>query len=84
MNDISYTVVGVLEPKGGSLGGNQDNFAVVPITTGLNRFGRWTRSLNILVQSRDRRYSWQAGFGHLNACPGRLVLEAVDVLDKSP
>ena len=53
INGINYTVVGVLEPKGGSLRGNQDNFAVVPVTTGLNRFGRWTRSLNLLVQARD-------------------------------
>jgi putative ABC transport system permease protein len=44
----------VLEPKGTSLGGNQDNFVVVPVTTGLNRFGRWNRSLNILVQARDQ------------------------------
>jgi putative ABC transport system permease protein len=54
INGINYTVVGVLEPKGGSLGGNQDNFAIVPVTTGLNRFGRWNRSLNLLVQARDR------------------------------
>jgi len=54
INGINYTVVGVLEPKGGSLGGNQDNFAVVPVTTGLNRFGRWNRSLNLLVQARDQ------------------------------
>jgi putative ABC transport system permease protein len=52
VNGINYTVVGILEPKGGSLGGNQDNFAVVPLTTGLNRFGRWNRSLNLLVQAR--------------------------------
>jgi len=54
INGINYTVVGVLEPKGGSLGGNQDNFAVVPVTTGLNRFGRWNRSLNLLVQASDQ------------------------------
>jgi putative ABC transport system permease protein len=53
IDGINYTVVGVLEPKGGSLGGNQDNFAVVPITTGLNRYGRWARSVNVLVQARD-------------------------------
>ena len=55
INGINYTVVGVLEPKGGSFGGNQDNFAIVPVTTGLNRFGRWNRSLNILVQARDQK-----------------------------
>jgi putative ABC transport system permease protein len=54
INGINYTVVGILEPKGGSLGGNQDNFAIVPVTTGMNRFGRWNRSLNLLVQARDR------------------------------
>jgi len=54
VNGINYTVVGVLAPKGGSLGGNQDNFAIVPVTTAMNRFGRWNRSLNILVQARDQ------------------------------
>ncbi len=54
INGINYTVVGVLAPKGGSLGGDQDNFAVVPVTTGMNRFGRWNRSLNILVSARNQ------------------------------
>ena len=36
------------------MGGNQDNFAVVPLTTMLNRYGRSNRSLSILVQARDR------------------------------
>ena len=54
INGINYTVVGVLAAKGASLQGNQDNFAIVPVTTGMNRFGRWSRSLSILVQARDR------------------------------
>src|SRR5215469_8406035 len=54
INGINYAVVGVLQPKGGQLNGDQDNFAVVPITTGMNRFGRWRRSLSILVQARDQ------------------------------
>jgi putative ABC transport system permease protein len=53
LNGINYTVIGLLAPKGGSLGGEQDNFAVIPITTALNRTGRWWRSLTILVQARD-------------------------------
>jgi putative ABC transport system permease protein len=53
INGINYTVIGVLEPKGGAVSGDQDNFAVVPITTALNRFGRWSWSLTILVQARD-------------------------------
>ena len=54
INGINYLVIGVLEPKGGQLNGDQDNFAIVPLTTGMNRFGRWRRSLSILVQARDQ------------------------------
>jgi len=54
INGINYAVVGVLEPKGGQIKGDQDNFAVVPVTTGLNRFGRWNRSLSILIQARNQ------------------------------
>jgi putative ABC transport system permease protein len=53
INGINYNVVGVLAPKGTSLGGEQDNFAVVPLTTALNRYGWMWRSLTILVQARD-------------------------------
>jgi putative ABC transport system permease protein len=54
LNGINYSVVGVLEPRGSTLGGDQDNFAVMPLTTGLNRYGRIWRSLSILVQARDQ------------------------------
>jgi putative ABC transport system permease protein len=54
LNGINYTVIGVLEAKGASLGGNQDNFAMIPITTGLNRYGRFWRSLAILVQADNQ------------------------------
>ncbi|MBI3417058.1 MAG: ABC transporter permease [Verrucomicrobia bacterium] len=51
---VNYAVVGVLEAKNGMLGGNQDNFISIPLTTGLNRYGRDKRSLGILVQARDQ------------------------------
>ena len=50
---INYTVIGVLEPKGAMQGGDQDNFAIIPLSAGLNRYGRAWRSLTILVQARD-------------------------------
>ncbi len=53
LNGINYTVIGVIAPKGGSQAGNQDNFAVIPVTTALNRYGRWWEDLTILVQARD-------------------------------
>jgi putative ABC transport system permease protein len=54
IDGLNYTVVGVLQAKGGSLNGDQDKFAVIPLTTGLNRFGYIWRSMTILVQARDR------------------------------
>jgi putative ABC transport system permease protein len=53
INGINYAVGGVLAPKGGSLGGNQDNFAVIPLTTALHRYGLRWNGLSILVQARN-------------------------------
>ncbi len=52
---INYSVIGVLESRGKSLGGDQDTFLAIPITTGLNRFGAHYRSLSILVQAESAR-----------------------------
>jgi putative ABC transport system permease protein len=53
---LNYRVVGVLESKGATMGGDQDNFLLIPITTGLDRFGgaQW-RSLTILVQAQKNQ-----------------------------
>ena len=51
INGINYAIVGVLAPKGGSVGGNQDNFAVIPLTTALHRYGLRWRGLSIMVQA---------------------------------
>lgn len=53
IDGINYTVVGVLEPKGAMQGGDQDSFAVIPITTGFNRYGRSWRSITLYVQALD-------------------------------
>lgn len=50
---VNYVVVGVLASKGGMVGGDQDRFLAVPLTTGMNRFSR-ERSLEILVQARNQ------------------------------
>jgi putative ABC transport system permease protein len=54
IDGISYHVIGVLAPKGATMSANEDNFVVIPITTGLNRFGNWWRSMTILVQAQDK------------------------------
>jgi putative ABC transport system permease protein len=48
-----YQIVGMFEKKGSLLGGNQDNFAVIPITAFFQKYGKDTRSLNIMVQARN-------------------------------
>jgi putative ABC transport system permease protein len=54
LDGIKYTVVGVLEAKGTIQGGRQDDFAIIPISTGINRYEdkRWL-NLSILVQARS-------------------------------
>lgn len=47
----SVMVVGTLAAKGASLGGSQDNLAVVPITFFLQSFGRANRSISVNVQA---------------------------------
>ncbi len=53
IDGCNYTILGVLEARGRSRGGEQDAFAVIPITTALNRYGR-RRSLSLLVQARSQ------------------------------
>ncbi|MEJ5238392.1 ABC transporter permease [Limisphaera sp. VF-2] len=53
MDGVPYRVVGVLEPKGTTQGGEQDNFAAIPLSTAMNRYGRMGRSLTLLVQARE-------------------------------
>jgi putative ABC transport system permease protein len=49
---VKYTVVGVLEAKGSTEGGHEDNFALIPVTTAIARYEdkRWL-NLSILVQA---------------------------------
>ena len=54
IDGINYQVIGVLASKGESLGNDQNNMVIIPITTGLNRYGSRWRSLTILVQARDK------------------------------
>ena len=44
-------IIGVLESKGSSFGQSQDNFAIIPLTTFQQFYGKHARSLNITVMS---------------------------------
>jgi putative ABC transport system permease protein len=47
-------VIGVFASKGGALGGNQDNIAVMPINTFFQHYGKSGRSVNIMVKAVNR------------------------------
>ena len=48
---LKVKVIGTVEPKGQVLGGDQDNFVILPLQTFLNRFGK-RQSLHIMVKSK--------------------------------
>ncbi|HTR81851.1 MAG TPA: ABC transporter permease [Bacteroidota bacterium] len=48
-----FKVIGTIEPKGSFLGGNQDNYLAIPITTAMGLYGK-QRSINIMVQTKDQ------------------------------
>ncbi len=48
-----FGVIGVLESRGIALGGNQDNFVVIPLTTFLEKFGKINRSLHIMIKAKS-------------------------------
>ena len=49
-----YQVIGVFAKKGGSLGGQQDNFVCIPITTYFGKYGRNDEHIHIMVKARSR------------------------------
>jgi putative ABC transport system permease protein len=49
-----YQVIGVFAKKGSALGGNQDNFTAVPISTFMQKYGKNGRSVNIMVKALNR------------------------------
>ena len=53
INNIPFRIIGTIEKKGASLGGDQGNLVAIPITTALDMFGR-NRSINIMVQGKDQ------------------------------
>jgi putative ABC transport system permease protein len=47
-----YTVIGTFEPKGSSLGGSQENFVVIPLSTLLEVYGK-ERGMHIMVKAKS-------------------------------
>lgn len=54
-----YQIIGLFEERGGFLGGNQDNFIAIPITTFFKLYGK-ERSLGVMVQARSAEVYYEA------------------------
>lgn len=54
IDNNEFKVIGVFEKKGEGFGGSNDNFALLPITTMENIYGRNNRSLNIAIQAPSK------------------------------
>jgi putative ABC transport system permease protein len=52
VGNFRYQVIGLFEPQGSALGGNNDNFVVIPLSTFLEQYGR-NRDLHIMVKSKS-------------------------------
>ena len=52
VGDQKYQVIGIFEKKGSTLGGNQDNFVVIPLSTFLNEYGK-LRSVHIMIKAKN-------------------------------
>src|SRR5687767_2838271 len=54
INNNTFTIVGVLEKKGGSLGGNQDDIVIIPFSTAMIIYGSENmRTLVLAFQMQD-------------------------------
>jgi putative ABC transport system permease protein len=55
VDGVLYQVIGVFAKKGAALGGNQDNFLAIPLTTFFKKYGRAEdNSVNIMVKARSK------------------------------
>jgi putative ABC transport system permease protein len=52
IGDDRYRVIGTFDLKGSSLGGSNDNYVVVPLSTFLNAYGK-LRSIHIMVKAKN-------------------------------
>ncbi len=55
VDGIMYQVIGTFAKKGSALGGNQDNFLAIPLTTYFRKYGRAEdNSVNIMVKAKSK------------------------------
>ncbi len=51
INGRKFTIIGVAKKRGSFLGNNQDNFAMIPLSTQAKMYGRPGRNLNLVIKA---------------------------------
>ena len=51
VDGLRLKIIGVFEPQGQAFGQSRDNFIVTPLTTFQNKYGKYSRSVNITVMA---------------------------------
>ncbi len=51
IDGLRLKIIGVFEPQGQAFGQSRDNFIAIPLTTFQNKYGKYSRSVNITVMA---------------------------------
>lgn len=68
IDGLRLKIIGVFEPQGQAFGQSRDNFIVTPLTTFQNKYGRYSRSVNITVMAHSKEiynYTIEAAIGYM-------------------
>ena len=68
IDGLRLEVIGTFEPQGQLFGQSRDNFIVTPLTTFQNKYGKYSRSVNITVMAYSKEiynYTIEAAIGYM-------------------
>ncbi len=68
VDGLRLKIIGVFEPQGQAFGQSRDNFIATPLTTFQNKYGKYSRSVNITVMAHSKEiynYTIEAAIGYM-------------------
>jgi putative ABC transport system permease protein len=68
VDGLRLKIIGVFEPQGQAFGQSRDNFVVTPLTTFQNKYGKYSRSVNITVMAYSAQtynYTIETAIGYM-------------------
>lgn len=68
VDGLRLKIIGVFEPQGQAFGQSRDNFIAIPLTTFQNKYGKYSRSVNITVMAYSAEaynYTIETAIGYM-------------------